>query len=196
MNRRHYRLLLLAATLLGACTRGDEGQTNQGQPRWSFRVGPDSAVAARVAGQPIPVAQVEAIARQSGLGSSDALARAIDEELLVHEALKRQLYARQEVAQAERRALANRLLEKRWVEGFKKSDIARAELRKAYELNRGRFDRPALVKVSHILAAADAKASPQQRERALSAARRARRLALEGTLTPKGFRQLRRGDRA
>ncbi|MBK8482167.1 MAG: peptidyl-prolyl cis-trans isomerase [Proteobacteria bacterium] len=135
-------------------------------------------VVARVNGAPL---LREDVALQLGgaANAQRALERAIDEELLAQEAVRRGFARDPSIAREQRRALARRLITRDFIERLPPSAIPRRLVERAYALNRTRYVHPELRELVHILAVADPKGDDAEHHRqARAVARKA--LALAG----------------
>jgi len=182
------RVAVVALVVLAAC--GGE-PTDVSQARGTNLTAATAAaeeVVARVNGAPILRQQLVEQMR-GGEGRRAALQALVREELLAQEAARRGLASHPSVSRMQRRAMANRLVA-RFGEGFSKADIPRDLLEKAYNLNRIHFQRPELVRVSHVLVLVRPGEDEGRHRHALRAARHLRQIAASGRLSPDEFRQL------
>lgn len=119
-----------------------------------------------------------------------ALDRAIDEELLAQEAVGRGLTRDPVLQHAQRRALAQRLIGRDFVERLPASAIPRRLVERAYELNRSFYVRPEVRELVHILAIAGRKRDAEYHRRAQAIASRVHALASARPLTAAEFSAL------
>lgn len=152
---------------------------------------PADQVVARVNGAAIGEAQVrlQNAANQSVRGALDAL---IDEELLHQQALQRGLQQGFAVRRVLSQALANTLLAQEYVSGFTPEQVPAEMVVRAYDLNKGRYVHPELVRLVHIVALAPEQGPADLRTKARRAARLVARRAKRAKPTVKGFMKLSR----
>lgn len=174
----------LLALALAACGGGDRPEAGDELPVTR----PRGLVVATVNGVPIGADQVEHHARGARLSKAEALRALIREELLVQEASRRGLLADREVRSARARALANRFLEREF--RYTPADVPRADVERAFALNRARYDHPALRRVSHILARLPRQPAPEHLMEARRLAQRVHEIATAGRLSEEEFKQI------
>lgn len=182
------RAAVVALVVLAACggERTDVPQ-RRGTSLTAAHASPEEVVA-RVNG--VPILRQELVEQLRGGGDRQgALQALVHEELLAQEAARRGLTSHPSVTRAQRRAMANRLVA-RFGEGFTKADIPRDVLEKAYDLNRSHFQRPALVRVNHVLFMVRPGEDEALHRRAQRAARHLHEIATSGRLGPEEFKQL------
>ena len=147
-----------------------------------------SAVAV-VEGEPITAAEIKTQAEAAGTDARTALAALVEEKLLSREAARRGYDRDPEVREAIEREMVRRLLRTGFEKEVTPGGITDDQLRRAYEKNADKFDRPELYKVLHILAPIGPTASPEERD---LAKRRAEEVALraKSARTPEEFKAL------
>lgn len=144
---------------------GGTGAGPGGPRRGSSEIG--GSVVSTVNGHPIYVAEVEEVARATGLSPEEALRRLQTEQLLMAEAERRGV-AGPAIEQVADRARVQALLEAEAAA----NEASESELREAYEKD-PRFHVPERRASTHVLAKLDAKASPEQEQAARAIAERA-----------------------
>ena len=173
---------------LGSCSRPEAPRTTRGVAL-SPRVNSPDEVVARVNKVPILRHEVEQ-QLQAGQTPRQALEALIQRELLAQEAARRGLAAHTDVRRAQRRTLANLLLRQEIGASFTKKDVPQELLRRAYDLNKGRFVRPELRRAAHVLVKADSSNTRDFHRRARKVAQEARSIAAAGQLTEEEFKQI------
>lgn len=191
-SRRRGGWLLCAALALGAC----RGPAAPGAAPATLIARVTPAVATEVIARvdDAPLLRDDCALQLDAEGDARrALDRAIDEELLAQEALRRGLGRDVNIARAQRRALAQRLIERDFIERLPPSAIPRRLVERAYELNRTVYLRPEVRELVHILVVATPKDDAVHHRRALAFARRAHALTSTKPLTAAEFRAAGRG---
>jgi peptidyl-prolyl cis-trans isomerase C len=174
----------LVALALAACGPGAGEQPEDELPA----ARPCGLVVATVNGVPISAEQVEHQARGARQSKAEALRALIREELLVQEARRRGLVADREVRSVRARAMANLFLEREF--RYTLADVPRADVERAFALNRARYDHPALRRVSHILARLPRQPAPEHLMEARRLAQRVHEIAVAGRLSEEEFKQI------
>ena len=123
-----------------------------------------------VDGEPISAAEVKAEAEAAGTDARSALDALVDAKLLVREAAGRGLGEDPAVRDAVEREMVRRLLRTGFEREVTPAAVTDDQIRRAYEKNWDRFDRPELYKVLHILAPVAPDATSADREAAFQRA--------------------------
>jgi hypothetical protein len=129
---------------------------------------PEGSIVARVDGEPIALAEVEATARATGLSPLDALHRLEQERALDHRASRAALASDGEAEDAMRRASVQALLRARVEDAVPPSSVSDDEIAARYEATRASWARPERRASLNVLAAPRTAGD----EAALAAARR------------------------
>lgn len=108
-------------------------------------------VVATVDGVAITARRVAELAREADQSPREVVERLVDFELLAAEAYRRGLEDHQDVRYVTRQATAQRFLKEEFEAEHQPEDMPEDVLKAAFERNIGRFVRPRLRKVAHIL---------------------------------------------
>ncbi len=173
-------LVALASLLAAACSGTAEPEPGE---ELALPLPPPQAIVATVDGAPITSERLARQMRDARQSKEAALRALIHEELLAAEARRRGLGQDPQVAAARARALAAVFLEREF--RYTPADVSRAELQRAFELNRTRYQHPELRRVSHIVALLPRQAEPAH---LMEAARLARQV--HGRLSEEEFKQI------
>jgi peptidyl-prolyl cis-trans isomerase C len=181
------RLCLVAATWLCACGTRTAERAERPSLR-AARPTPPEQVVATVNGVPILVEDVARQAQAARQTPRQALRALVQEELVAQEAARRGLDGSPAVRRTQQVALANRLLAREF--RFERAHIPRAEILRAYELNRPRYVHPEIARIAHVVALAGPGAGPQALAEARRLAFKARAFAAAGRLSEEEFKQI------
>jgi peptidyl-prolyl cis-trans isomerase C len=177
--------LIALALLAGAGGCGGTRRAPESQHAAIVAVS-SSPVVAVVNGAPLPGSDL-VLQMRSGQQADEALRALVREELLVQEAARRGLDRDPRVIDMQRRAMVELLVRRQFHDELGLQQIPRRLVEQAYQKNRSHFQRPEAVEVSHFLALAKPKDSPEKREAARRLAERVRALATARALTPDEF---------
>ncbi len=152
---------------------------------------PDDVVA-RVNDQPITAGEL--VEQMSGGGTRDeALKRLVERELLAQDAARRGLHRRAEVAERQRRAMANRLIRKGFGDTFTKANIPDDLIEISYRRQKPYFVHPEQVHIWQLLVIArKRRVSRADQQKATNLCREIHRLATRKPMTLQQFKDLRK----